>query len=271
MKTPTNELKEKLFPKNLILCGYRGSYAQNTYIPNTDPDSIDDVDLMCVYIAPVRYYVGLGQGRVYTKAVERFIDEWDVVSYEVRKFFNLLLKANPNVLSLLWLKKEHYLPTKFQEYGELLIKNRDAFSSKLAYHTFTGYARAQAHKMEHHAFAGYMGAKRKKLVERHGYDTKNASHLIRLMTMAIDFLRTGVMEVYREKDAELFKDIKRGKYTLQAVKDMAYILFDEARQAKNLSPLPDKPNYLVAEDILMTIITDYLERSDYVFFKNKIT
>lgn len=270
MKTPTRELKEKLFPKNLVLCGYRGSYAQNTYIPNTDPNSVDDIDLMGVYIAPVRYYVGLGRGRIYTKAFERFIDEWDVVSYEIRKFFNLLLKANPNVLSLIWLNKEHYLPAEFQEYGDLIVKNRDVFSSKHAYNSFLGYAHSQLHKMDNFTFKGYMGDKRKKLVEKHGYDTKNASHLIRLLRMGVEFLKTGHMSIFRN-DSEELKAIKTGMWPLEKVKKEADVLFEKAKAARDNSPLPDEPNYLAAENILMTIITDYLERSGYVFFKNKIT
>jgi hypothetical protein len=232
---------------------------------------VDDIDLMGVYIAPVRYYVGLGRGRVYTKAVERFIDEWDVVSYEARKFFNLLLKANPNVISLLWLRKEHYLPTEFQKYGDLIIKNRDAFSSKHAYNSFLGYAHSQLHKMDHYAFKGYMGDKRKKLVEKHGYDTKNASHLIRLLRMGIEFLETGGMKIFRDEDGDELKAIKTGMWSLEKVKKEADMLFEKAKEARDKSPLPDEPNYLVAEDVLMTIITDYLERSDYVFFKNKTT
>lgn len=259
MKIPDEKLKKELFPENLVICGYRGSYAQNTYIPNTDPNSVDDVDLMGVYIAPPEYYVGLGRGRVYTKAVERFVGEWDVVSYEIRKFFNLLLKANPNVMSLLWLNKEHYLPSEFQKYCNLIIRNRDVFSSKLAYNSFLGYANGQLHRMDHFKFEGYMGDKRKKLVEKHGYDTKNASHLIRLLRMGIEFLETGDMKVYRT-DADELKAIKIGIWSLEKVKKEADNLFQRAKDAFDKSPLPDKPNFSAAEDILMTIITDYLRK-----------
>jgi len=35
---------------------------------------------------------------------------------------------------------------------------------------------------------GYLGDKRKQLVLKHGYDAKNAAHLIRLLRMGIEFL-----------------------------------------------------------------------------------
>lgn len=261
MKTPNEKLKKELFPKNLVMCGYRGSYAQNTYIPNDDPNSVDNVDLMGVYLAPIEYYLGLGRGKKYRKAVERFIDEWDVVSYEIRKFFNLLLKSNPNVISMLWIKKEHHLDVDFPEARDLIIENRDIFSSKLAYNSFIGYARSQARKMENHAFEGYMGEKRKKLVKKHGYDTKNASHLIRLMTMAIEFLNTGKMKVYRENDSEFFKGIKKGDYELKEIKDIADWLFSTAKTANRLSYLPDQPDYDKAEEILMEILLNYTKNT----------
>ena len=168
MKNLTPEMKKELFPDNLILCGYRGSVAHNMYIPNTDPNSIDDIDLIGVYLAPLEYYIGLGLGKRYRKSIEKFVSKYDVVHYELRKFVNLLTKANPNVLSLLWVKDNHYI--KRTDYGNLLIENRDLFVSKLAYKSFTGYAYAQLKRMEHAATNGYMGEKRKRLVKKFGYD-----------------------------------------------------------------------------------------------------
>src|SRR5215204_1618034 len=82
-----------LLPDGLILLGYRGSIAHNMYILQNDPNSIDDKDIMGVYVAPVEHYLGFGRREV----KERFIAEWDAVSYEIRKFVGLLLKCNPNV------------------------------------------------------------------------------------------------------------------------------------------------------------------------------
>ena len=39
----------KLIPEGTIFVGYRGSQAHNTYIAPTDPDSVDDIDIMSVY------------------------------------------------------------------------------------------------------------------------------------------------------------------------------------------------------------------------------
>jgi hypothetical protein len=133
----------ELLPENIILLGYRGSIAHNMYIPQSDPNSIDDKDVMGVFVGPVEHYLGFGREEV----KEKFINEWDAVSYEVRKFIGLLLKCNPNVLSLLWLPQRHVIYE--HELGRHLRDNREIFVTKAAYHSFNGYAYAQFKRMTH--------------------------------------------------------------------------------------------------------------------------
>lgn len=179
MKLPGLNEKEvaDLIPEKTVLLGYVGSIAHGTHIPNDDPDSIDDRDVMGVCIAPDACYFGLQN----FEQRQRQYKEWDVVVYEIKKYFRFLLKQNPNVISLLWLTDNHYL--HIGPVGKTLLENRNIFSSKQAYHSFVGYAHAQLHRMEHWKFEGYMGQKRKQIVERFGYDAKNAGHLIRLLRM----------------------------------------------------------------------------------------
>src|ERR1044071_4732281 len=143
LKNLPAERVSELLPDNLILLGYRGSVAHNMYIPQQDKHGIDDKDLMGVFVAPVEHYLGFGRDEV----KEKFINEWDAVSYEVRKFIGLLLKCNPNVLSLLWLPEQHVI---FEhELGRLLRDHRHIFVTKAAYHSFNGYAYAQFKRMTH--------------------------------------------------------------------------------------------------------------------------
>jgi predicted nucleotidyltransferase len=76
---------------------------------------------------------------------EKWEGEWDCVFYELRKFIELLLNCNPNVLSLLWLKPNGIIYES--SVGQLLRENRDLFVTKKAYHSFSGYAHAQFKKM----------------------------------------------------------------------------------------------------------------------------
>jgi hypothetical protein len=97
-----------------------------------------------------------------------------------------------------------------------------------------------------------MGAKRKAIVEKNGYDTKNASHLIRLLRTGIEFLDTGRVNVFRQ-DAEELMAIKRGEWTLEEVKRESNRLFGEASLARARSNLPEKPDYKTAERILIDL------------------
>ena len=247
----TQEESDNILPSNTILLGCVGSIAHGTQIPNSNPDSIDDIDLMGIAIAHVNVYLGLGK----FEQKEVFYKEWDSVVYEIRKFFSLLLKQNPNVMGLLWLREQDYIYKS--EYGQEIIDNRNLFISKNAYNSFVGYARGQLHRMEHSACKGYMGQKRKQLVEKFGYDCKNAAHLIRLLRMGIEFLGDGQLQVYRP-DADELKEIKSGKWKLDDIKKYADDLFFAASLAYEKSPLPEEPDYKKAEELLMDILESVL-------------
>lgn len=237
-------------PYSLIYLGYRGSHAHGTYVPNTDPNSIDDIDLFGCFIGIKEHYLGFGRRDNY----EQFIDDYDIVTYEIRKLLGLLLKSNPNVLHTLWLDKKYYIISSF--WWDEIVKHRNFFISKQAFHSFSGYARSQLKRMTHFKFEGYMGQKRKQLVEKYGYDTKNASHLIRLLRSGIEFLTTGELTVTRP-DAEELIDIKQGKWKLVDIQRMAEELFAEAELAFQHSQLPELPDRDSAEQLLIDIVEDY--------------
>jgi predicted nucleotidyltransferase len=233
-----------------ILTAYRGSIAHGMYLANSNPASIDDKDIMAVCVPPIEYYFGLAQyGSRGTKEVKK--NEWDIVIYEARKFIKLLAVGNPNVLSLLWLEPEHHIYK--DKAGQFLLDNKEVFVGKHVYKSFVGYAESQLHKMTHMACKGYMGEKRKRLVEKFGYDTKNAAHLIRLLRMAIEFLKDGRMHVCRT-DAEELLEIKRGGWKLEHVKSEAERLFKLAEEAYLRSGLPSKPDDDAVNDLCVKII-----------------
>jgi predicted nucleotidyltransferase len=242
-----------------ILSFYRGSIAHGMHRPSSEPDSIDDKDVMAVCVPPLDYYFGLWRyGSRGTKEIKA--GEWDIVVYEVRKMVSLLVKGNPNVLMALWLDDKYYIhKTKA---GQMLLTWRWLFSGRHVYHSFTGYAHSQLKRMTHHAFEGYMGEKRKRLVERHGYDTKNAAHLVRLLRMGIEFLRDGRLQVTRPDAAELLA-IKRGEWTIEQVKAEAERLFADAERAFAESELPTCVDRDAANDLCQRIVRLALaERGD---------
>jgi predicted nucleotidyltransferase len=221
-----------------ILHGYRGSIAHGMYEPSNQPNSTDDKDTMAFCVPPISCYFGLEEyGSRGTREIKHH--EWDIVVYEARKALTLLRQGNPNILSTLWLEPNLYIVVT--DAGRLLLDNRDLFVGRHVYKPFVGYATQQLYKMEHGAFKGYMGEKRKALVEKHGYDTKNAAHLIRLLRMGIEFLRDGELNVQRHDAAELLA-IKHGEWSLERIKAEAERLFKRAEDVYDRSTLPVKPD-----------------------------
>jgi uncharacterized protein len=242
---------------SLVLAMRRGSESQGTYVPPVDENSIDDRDIMGVCILPIEHYFGLKTYQPW-EVVDQINGPWDVVLYEFRKFVGLLLKSNPNVIGMLWLDKSDYLKVSLA--GQLLIENRSMFMNKhMLYESFTNYARAQLHQMTApKPFKGYMGAKRRALVEKFGYDVKDASHCLRLLTMAKEFLSTGVLRVKRTDDAQTFIDIKTGKWTLDAVRLYAENLGTECKEAYEKSTLPDHVDVEAVHKLVVRAIRVHL-------------
>lgn len=92
---------------------------------------------------------------------------------------------------------------------------------------------------------------RSALEEEHGYDTKHAMHLVRLLRMGKEALEEGVLKVKRP-DAQELIDIRHGAWTYEQCVTYAEEMDNLIRGDlyKNTS-LPKKPNLLNAANVLM--------------------
>jgi len=239
-----------------IIHAYRGSKAHGTYIPPTDPNHIDDIDTVAVYIPPKQYYLGMSSfGSRGTKELK--VGEWDMVAYELRKCLHLLKQGNPNILSLLWTEPENIISVDLP--GEYLLRNRHLFIGKHVYKSFMGYVRDQRHKMTHAACQGYMGEKRKALVKQYGYDCKNAAHAIRLAQMCIEFLREGRLYIDRTgRDADKIISIKSGLWKLVNVQRELDYLLQLAECEYGRSILPEEPDSIGIENLCIEMLEQFL-------------
>lgn len=127
---------------HMVVLGIMGSHSHGTYVPPSDPKAIDDIDFMGIVVPPVERVLGL-------RKFEHWVwqrDELDVTIYSLEKAVTLLLKGNPNILGLLWLESDDYFGMGMP-HGPNLLAGREHFSSKLAYHSFVGYAHGQLKRM----------------------------------------------------------------------------------------------------------------------------
>jgi uncharacterized protein len=127
---------------HLVVLAPMGSHSHGTYLPPEDPDAVDDVDLMGFVVPPIQYHLGLSRWQHWTTQ----IDELDVVFYSLEKALRLLLKSNPNIVGLLWLRDEEYVYR--HAVFERLRAQRHIFSPQTAADAFAGYAYEQLKRME---------------------------------------------------------------------------------------------------------------------------
>lgn len=251
----TRRLYNFIFNEKNVLEGYRGSIAHNLHIPREADDvfGIDDIDYFGIYMFPLEYYLSL-EGYYHSKeAVDEKVEENDTVKYEIHKAFHLLSQCNPNIISFLFNQPQHY--TGISEGGKLLLENRKVFFSRRRIRDgFAGYAYAQLTKLTNGAYKGYMGEKRKAVVDKHGYDTKNAATLIRLLRQGIECMETGEITTYRTNDREFLLEVKTGKYTLSQVQDFADKEFKALDKAFDNSKLPLENSRAQIQKLLVEIM-----------------
>lgn len=98
--------------------------------------------------------------------------------------------------------------------------------------------------------------KRSELEKQHGYDTKHASHLIRLLRMGKEILETGEVLVLRP-DTDDLKAIRNGKYTYDEIVEMAETMEAELEIAYKATALPWNVDMEFASQLLTDVYMDY--------------
>ncbi|PKN31605.1 MAG: nucleotidyltransferase, partial [Deltaproteobacteria bacterium HGW-Deltaproteobacteria-20] len=116
------------------------------------------------------------------------------------------------------------------------------------------YRAAMRHWEAYEAWKAQRNPARAQLEQKHGYDTKHAMHLVRLMRMGLEALRTGDLLV-RRPDAQELVAIRNGALSFDELLAEAASLREEMDDAAGRSRLPDEVNPDVADRVLFEMIT----------------
>lgn len=90
-----------------------------------------------------------------------------------------------------------------------------------------------------------------------GYDTKHAQHLVRLLRMGLEILRTGVVQVERADRDELLA-IRAGSWSYDALLAHAEALQAELPDALAASQLPESPDLDALDSLCVQIVEEVL-------------
>lgn len=189
-----------------------------------------DTDRRGVFLAPTPLFWRFDKPPTHVEgpAEEQF-------SWELERFCELALRANPNVLECL----HSPLVEHIDAVGRELLSLRGAFLSQLAHQTFVRYALGQHRKLE--ADVRQYGAPR----------WKHAMHLLRLLTSGRDLLRTGELVIEVGPAREELLAVKRGEVPWPEVERRMSRLAEENDEAAEHSPLPLRPDRARVEDFLI--------------------
>lgn len=191
-----------------------------------------DTDVRGIYLAPTRLFWRFEKPPTHIEgpADEQF-------SWELERFCELALRANPNILECL----HSPLVEQLDDTGRELLSLRGAFLSLRAHETFARYALGQRKKLDAD-------------VRQHGAPRwKHAMHLLRLLMSCRDLLRTGVLTIDVGAEREPLLAVKRGEVSWPQVESWMARLTAESDEAASASPLPPEPDRARVADFLYRV------------------
>ena len=199
-------LRNSPLKDHVILLGLGGSYAYGTNNENSD------VDIRGVAVNSKRNIL---TGNDFEQVVDV---ETDTTVYSFDKIVKLLCSCNPNTIEILGLKPQHYLFTS--KAGTELILHRKMFLSKVAVHSFGGYANAQLRRLENKAARLVTQSQQEKnilkSIEHASVDFKR-----RYLERPEDSIKLYIDEAEQEGyDTEIFMDVVLTHYPLRDYKGL---------------------------------------------------
>ncbi|MEV5827755.1 nucleotidyltransferase domain-containing protein [Spirillospora sp. NPDC052242] len=197
-----------------------------------------DVDRRGVFVAPAPLYWRFDKPPTHLDGPlpEQF-------SWELERFCELALAANPTVLECLWSP----LVERVTPIGEELLAVRTAFLSRRAHRTFLRYADSQFRKLQ--------GDLRKDGEP----NWKHVMHMLRLLHSGLHLVRTGAPLVDVGDLRDRFLAVKRGELPWDEIDAWRADLASHMATALDASPLPDLPDRDRVEDLLVSVRRRSLE------------
>lgn len=221
-------------------------------------DGLEDLDMMAVVVERPRQFVGFAPHdtwvhRTKPDGVRSEAGDLDLAVYGVRKYLHLALKGNPTILLAL------FAPEQFIKRHDVRGRQLQALApyivSKQVYAPFRGYM-----KQQHERLLGLRGQRnitRPELVERYGYDTKYAGHIIRLGLQGEELLSTGKLTLpMPAEQRDLVVRVRTGGYSLAGVSELIIDAEKRLDSAMRNSKLPEHPDRKTVEKwMLRTYLT----------------
>ena len=176
--------------------------------------------------------------------------EYDIVIFNIVKFFQLCMINTPNMVDCLFVPQRCIL--HITKIGMMVRENRKLFLHKGSYHKFKGYAYGQLHKMN--IKKPNPGSKRYDMVQQYGFDCKFAYHIVRLIDECEQILVKGDLDL--ENNKEQLKSIRRGEWKKEQIVEYFHMKEATLEKLYTTSKLQHGPD----ENKIKTLLINCLEQ-----------
>lgn len=236
------ETNLKWLKDRTIFLSKSGSHSYGTAVATSD------MDLRGVAIPPPEYFLGF----FHNFEQARWVNQ-DTVIYDIRKFIKLAMDCNPSILELLFTSPEDWI--LIHPLMKTIIDQREKFLSTRVKFTFSGYAVSQINKLKASMVRPpeRVNPVRAELIQKFGYDTKDAMHVVRLLRMGKEILKGEGVQV-RRSDAEELIAIRNGAWSLSDLLGYAEAMEAELNDLYAKSPLPSAPDKIALDALCRDIV-----------------
>jgi predicted nucleotidyltransferase len=255
-----------------------GEWAQANTILRTEVGSgvhgmaiagTDDHDESGVYVERMETVLGLHEFEQYQVTKDRHRDHYvyrtqpqgarsgpgdvDLTLYELGKFLRLALAGNPTILVPLFAPQESVYAC--DDHGALLRALAPEMLSWRTVERFLGYLDNQRERMLGGGKQNRV-PNRPELIEAHGYDTKYASHALRLACQGVQVAHEQTLTLpMPTEDLRSCMEVKRGEVPFEE----ALRRIDECRSLLQSilddrdGDLPEEPDYAMFSQVMIDI------------------
>lgn len=221
---------------------------------------LDDLDLMGVYVETKEQLIGLQKSsehyvsRTVPEGVRSGPGDIDLTLYSLRKFVRLATDGNPTILTALFVPESaHHTITPL---GRELQRWGSAFLSLRVGRRYLGYLDGQRNRMLGIGPRVNRVPNRPELIERYGYDTKYASHALRLGMQGIEVVHHARLSLPLPwGDLRAVMEVKRGEVDqAEALRRIDAVRNDLAGAIESgRSPLRAEPDMALINDWLVSM------------------
>lgn len=176
--------------------------------------------------------------------------EYDFSIYGICDYFKKVAECNPNMIDSLFVPRRCIFSSTY--IGEMVRERRKIFLHKGSWHKFRGYAFAQMSKIRG---KNSTNPKRAVTIEKYGYDTKFAVHVVRLLLEIQEIMSTG--DLHLDLNSSILKTVRAGEWSLE---HLSAWFEDQERALETIyasSTLPNGPDISLVRKLLLECLEQH--------------